>query len=365
MIDLRSDTVSLPTPEMRAAIAGAQMGDDCFGNDRTTRELEAYCADYFGKEAALFTTGGTQSNQIAMKALTNPGDEIIINAAYHINFFEAAATSTFSGVNFNLLHSEDGSMTREAVEDIFATKARWNNNYAMPRVIVLENTVGSKGGTVLDLTEMQSIHAYAHDRGATLYLDGARILHAVAATGISARHYASACDCLSMCFSKSLGAPVGSIMVGTRDFIARARRYRKWFGGDMHQSGIVAAAATYAIRHNTDRLHLDHENAEVIYMGTKDLPGINATWRGTNMVYVDVAGLGTTADIAAQTLRANGVDCLAWDDSSVRFVTHLDIDRNMATRAAGIIRQTLSYLPPAPVALLSKSSKEIAYVSHV
>lgn len=344
MIDLRSDTVSLPSPAMRQAMAQADVGDDCFGDDRATRELEAFCADFFGKEAALFTTGGTQSNQIAMKVLTNPGDEIVINGAYHINFFEAAATSAFSGVNFNLVHSEDGTVTCAQLQDVFGTKARWNANYALPKVVVLENTVGSKGGTVLDLTEMQRIHRYAEGQGATLYLDAARILHAVSATGVSAKRYAAACDCLSMCFSKSLGAPVGSIMVGTQEFIDDARKYRKWFGGDMHQSGVVAAGASYAILNNVARLGLDHENAKLIYDAIAAIPGVKATYRGTNMVLADVSGLSVPASVATQTIRDRGVDCLAWNDDVVRFVTHINIDQPMARRAASIVQKSLQGL---------------------
>lgn len=342
MIDLRSDTVSLPDAGMRKAMADAAMGDDCFGDDPTTRELEAHCADLFGKDAALFTTGGTQSNQIAMKTLTRPGDEVVINAAYHINFFEAASTSAFSGVNFNLVYSDDGTTTRRDLERIYDTKARWNANYALPRVVVLENTVGSKGGTVLSLEDMAAVKAYASSLGATLYLDGARLLHAAAATATPVRRYAETADCLAMCFSKSLGAPVGSILAGPRDVIDRARKYRKWFGGDMHQAGVVAAGALYAIKHNAGRLHEDHENARLIHQAIAGIGGIDGTYRGTNMVYVDVGRIGVPAGRVAAVLEDRGVRCLAWNDRLVRFVTHINIGRGDAERAAGIIRQTLA-----------------------
>ncbi|MEP1535011.1 MAG: GntG family PLP-dependent aldolase [Paracoccaceae bacterium] len=344
MIDLRSDTVTIPDQAMRAAMAQADMGDDCFGDDPTTRALEEYCADYFDKDAALFTTGGTQSNQIAMKSLTSPGDEVVINGAYHINFFEAAATSTFSGVNFNLIHSEDGTSSVEQIEEVFETKARWNDNYAMPRVVVLENTVGSKGGTVLALSEMQRIKAYANKKGAKLYLDGARVLHATASTGIPVKEYAAASDCMAMCFSKSLGAPVGSILVGTTEFIDAARRHRKWFGGDLHQAGIVAAGAHYALKHNAHRLVEDHENMALIYHALRQVSGVRTIYRGTNMVFADVSGLDVNATKAVEEIKRNGVNCLAWDQTHVRFVTHLNIDQLQAKRAAGKICQSLENL---------------------
>lgn len=343
MIDLRSDTVSKPTLAMRKAIYDAEVGDNCFGDDADTLRLEAHCAEYFGMEEALFMTGGTLSNQVAMKTLTQPGDEIVLHSAYHINFFEAAATSTFSGVNFNLLDSEDGLYTVADLERIHRTKARWNSSYASPRVVVIENTVGSKGGTVFPLGEMENIAGWGRRVGARIYLDGARILHASAATGIDVKDYTQHVDAMAVCMSKSLGAPIGSVLLGNSDFIAQARKYRKWFGGDMHQSGIAAAGALHAMRHHVERLHEDHDNIRLLHESLAGLPRIARTYRGTNMLYVDVGGLGIAAAQLVDELRAEGVLCLAWNDRTLRFVTCLDVDAKAARRAADIIESCLGH----------------------
>jgi threonine aldolase len=343
MIDLRSDTVSKPTQAMRRAIYDAEVGDNCFGDDADTSRLEAYCAEYFGMPEALFMTGGTLSNQVAMKTLTQPGDEVVVHSAYHINFFEAAATSAFSGVNFNLLDSEDGLYTAKDLERIHRTKARWNANYAAPRVVVVENTVGSKGGTVFPLAEMADIARWSRRVGARVYLDGARILHACAATGIDVKDYTQHVDAMAVCMSKALGAPIGSVLLGDSAFIAQARKYRKWFGGDMHQSGIAAAGALHAMRHHVERLGDDHDNVRLLHESLADIPRIACTYRGTNMLYVDVAGLGVAAAQLVDELRAEGVLCLAWDDRTLRFVSCLDVDRKAMRRAADIVGSCLGH----------------------
>ncbi|WP_321887639.1 threonine aldolase family protein [Paraburkholderia bannensis] len=342
MIDLRSDTVSKPTEAMRRAIYEADVGDNCFGDDRDTLRLEEYCADYFGKPEALFMASGTLSNQVAVRALTQPGDEVVIHRAYHINFFEAAATSAFSGVNFNLLDSEDGLYSVADLDCVYNSKARRNSNYALPKLVVVENTVGSRGGTVFPLTTIADIANWAHTRGAKVYLDGARILHASAATGIDVKQYTRHVDAIAVCMSKGLGAPIGSVLLGDAEFIAHARKYRKWFGGDLHQSGMAASGALYAMKHHVERLTEDHENVKLLYESLQDIPKIRCIYRGTNMLIVRVDELGVTADVLAEDLRSNDVLCLAWDEKTLRFMSCLDVDRQSMQRAAAIVRSILA-----------------------
>lgn len=342
-IDLRSDTVSRPTAAMRQAIAAAEVGDACFDDDPDTRRLEAWCADHFGMPAALFMVSGTQSNQVALKALTHPGDEVVLHAACHINFFESAATSAFSGVNFNLVHSEDGTFGAEDCERLYRTKARWNANYAAPRVVVLENTVGSRGGTVFPLERFAAVAGWAHERGAQVYLDGARLLHACLAAGLPPTAYTRHVDAMAVCLSKGLGAPIGSVLMGSAAFITQARRCRKWFGGDMHQSGILAAAGLHALQHHQPRLRADHAHMAALHERLRAaLPGLACTYRGTNMLYLDVAPLGRPADEHVQALARRGVLCLAWDDRTLRFMTCLDVSHDDMRRAADAIVDVLA-----------------------
>lgn len=341
MIDLRSDTVTKPTAGMRRAMYEAEVGDDCFGDDPTVRALEDYCATYFNKEAALFTTGGTLSNQIAIKTLTMPGDEVILDAAYHINYYEAAATSTFSGVNFSLTYSDDGVYSTADIKRLQMSKCRWNSNYASPKVVVIENTLGCKLGGVFPLDKMREVFHHARVLGAYRYLDGARILHAATATGLPVTHYTDPADLMATCLSKALGAPVGSMLVGTRDLIARARKYRKWFGGDMHQAGIVAAAGLYAMKNNVERLHEDHENTELLYRLLNGVEETPARYRGTNMMALDISGLNLTPAEFVERLKHHGVGALAYNAKEVRFMPHINITRQDVIQAAQCIKDCI------------------------
>jgi threonine aldolase len=344
MIDLRSDTVTKPTPGMRKAMYDAEVGDDCFSDDPSVRALEDYCAGFFNKEAALFTTGGTLSNQLAMKTLTVPGDEVMLDACFHINYFESSSSSAFSGVNFSLIHSEDGIYDVADMQRLQLSKCRWNDNYAKTKVVVIENTIGCKVGGVFPLEKFRNVFNHAKSIGAWRYLDGARILHAAVGAGLPVTAYTDHADLMAMCLSKGLGAPVGSILVGTADLIARARKHRKWFGGDMHQSGFLAAAALYGIKHHADRLHEDHENTELLFTRIKDMDEAPARYRGTNMTVIDITRLGlTTPDFVARLAR-KGVGSLAYNPKEVRFISHINISRQEIERAAVIIKHTVAEL---------------------
>jgi threonine aldolase len=342
IIDLRSDTVSKPTAPMRAAMYHADVGDNCFGDDRETRMLEDLAADYFGKPAGLFTIGGTQSNQIAIKTLTRPGDEILLHAGYHLNYFESAPTSAFSGVNFNLVHSDDGVFTVDACDRLYATKARWSSTYALPRVVVLENTVGACGGTVFPLDDLARVAEWGRRHGARIYLDGARLLHACVATGHTVREFTRHVDALAVCFSKALGAPAGSVLLGETAFIEEARRIRKWFGGDLHQSGILAAGARYGLSHHVQRLAEDHDNVAYLHRRIRHLPNVECIYRGTNILYVRTDRLHVSADVVRDALERRGVLCLAWDNRTLRFMSCLDVGRGDMVRAAEAIVDVLS-----------------------
>ncbi|MDH1631404.1 threonine aldolase family protein [Pseudomonas mosselii] len=350
-IDLRSDTVTKPTEGMRKAIYEAEVGDDCFGEDPSVRALEEYCAHYFQKEAALFTTGGTLSNQLAIKAMTRPGDEIFLDASYHINFYEAASTSAFSGVNFSLTRHDDGLFDVADLERLYASKCRWNQNYAMPRVVVVENTLGCKGGAVFPLEQMNRVFSYAKQIDAYRYLDGARILHASIATGIDVTSYTDNADLLSMCLSKGLGAPVGSIMMGSRELIQQVRKYRKWFGGDQHQAGMMAAAGLYAMRNNIERLAEDHEHAALLHEQFGAVEEARSGYKGTNMVTLDISRLGVTPMQFAERLRERGVGGLPYNDKEIRLVPHINIDRAQVIKAAELIKSLVRDLAHATEAV--------------
>ncbi|MED5607161.1 GntG family PLP-dependent aldolase [Pseudomonas sp. JH-2] len=346
-IDLRSDTVTKPTNGMRKAIYLAEVGDDCFGEDPSVKNLEEYCANYFKKEAGLFTTGGTLSNQLAIKTMTRPGDEIFMDASYHINFYEAASTSAFSGVNFSLTCHDDGLFDVADLQKLYASKCRWNQNYAVPRVIVVENTLGCKGGGVFPLEQMNQVFTYAKNIGAYRYLDGARILHASIATGMDVTSFTDNADLMSMCLSKGLGAPVGSIMMGPHELIQQARKYRKWFGGDQHQSGMMAAAGLYAMRNHIERLAEDHEHAALLHKELSSVEEARSGYKGTNMVTLDISALGVTPLRFAELLREKCVGVLPYNDREIRLVPHINIDRARILKAAELIKTQVSELAHA------------------
>jgi threonine aldolase len=341
IIDLRSDTITRPDEAMLAAMAKARGGDDSYGESLETRELETYCAEYFGKESALFMPSGTMSNQVAIRALTNPGDEIILHANYHINFFESAQTADFARVALCPIVSIDdadtGILTPADLRRAIDAKARWSNTYATPRLVVLENTVNAAGGAIHPLAAMAEIKAVANQLGMMVYLDGARLLNACIATGITAHAYAAEVDALSVCFSKGLCAPFGSILMGSRDFIERARRFRKWYGGGLHQSGYMAAAALYALRNNVARLVEDHYAAHCLYEMLSTMTPLRLSRPQTNIVMLDCSHLGFSAPAVVEAARGSGVELIAWSPTCLRAVTSQCVTMAMVETAARVI----------------------------
>ncbi len=326
-VDLRSDTVTKPTPAMRKAMVEAEVGDDVFLEDPAVNRLQEMVADLLGKEAALFVPSGTMGNQIAMRCHTQPGDEVICEAGAHFLHYELGGIAVLSGVHARTIHGVRGMITAEQIATMVRPAA-----YYMPttKLIALENTHNSAGGTIFPVEEIAKIAKFARQHGLRLHLDGARLWNACAATKISPKEYASTCDSVSVCFSKGLGAPVGSALVGSREFIERARRVRKMFGGGMRQVGILAAAALYALEHNRERLLEDHGNAKKLAAGLANLSGVRIDHESvqTNIVMIDLSQtrLGAAATVAA--LRQEGVWVVPFGTHVLRAVTHLEISAN-------------------------------------
>jgi threonine aldolase len=337
LIDLRSDTVTKPTPAMRAAMQAAEVGDDVFDDDPTVHRLQERVADLLGKEAALFVPSGTMSNQICVRVHTQPGDELLCETTCHIYLFEAGGPAVHSGVTCRTIDGDYGILDLRQLEDKIRPD---NEHYVRTRLVCLENTHNCGGGRIYPQSKVEAISAWAHANGLAMHLDGARLWNAIVASGTPAKQLAAPFDTISVCFSKGLGAPIGSALAGTKEFVARARRIRKLFGGGMRQVGILAAAALYALDHHVERLADDHKNARVLAEAVADCPGLRLTPPEveTNLVWVQVdPTLGTARDIST-ALREKGIMVHAAGPQLFRACTHLDVSASQAMRAAEVIR---------------------------
>ena len=337
IVDLRSDTVTQPTPAMRAAMLAAPLGDDVFGDDPTVNALQARIAALLGKEAAIFVPTGTQSNLVAIMSHCGRGDEYIVGQMAHTYRWEGGGAAVLGSVQPQPLeHQPDGSL---ALKDIEAAIKPDASHFARSRLLALENTIGGK---VLPMAYLTDATALARQRGLASHLDGARLFNAAVALGgdprTRAREMAQLFDTVSVCFSKGLGAPVGSALVGPRELIARAHRWRKMLGGGMRQSGLLAAAALHALDHHVDRLADDHALAQRLARGLQGLPGLKVEPPQTNIVFADLQG-ERAAGLMAH-LKARGV--LATGLYKLRFVTHLDVDAAGVDRAVAAVREHLS-----------------------
>ena len=324
VVDLRSDTVTRPVAAMRQAIAEAEVGDDVFGDDPTVNRLEQRMVTLFGTEAAMFVPSGTMGNTAAIAGLTQPGDELILDRQSHIFNNEVAAIPALCGVQFNALDGADGVITAEQIRSHIRPL---NIHQPVSRVIAIENTHNRGGGRVFPLEEMQRIKRLAGEHGMKVHLDGARLANAVVATGVSFDTFATCADTVSMCFSKGLGAPVGSIVGGAAVTIDRARKKRKQFGGGMRQVGVLAAAALYALDHHVKRLETDHENAARLAGIVSSTEGLQlARPVETNMVVFDVQPSLGSPESFMERLAERGILTGPSGPSRIRLVTHLDID---------------------------------------
>ena len=337
MIDLRSDTVTRPTPGMLAAMQAAAVGDDVFAEDPTVNALEERVAGMFGLAAGLFVPSGTMSNQIAVRVHCQPQDEILLEATSHILLWEAGGPAALSGVTCRPIDGENGLLHDHHV----AGKVRPDDMHAVrTRLVCLENTHNRGGGTIHAPDSINAVSKWARHHGLAMHLDGARIWNAIAETGIPAAKWADMFDTVSVCFSKGLGAPVGSMLLGPKDLIAKGRRVRKLFGGAMRQVGYLAAACDYALTHHIDRLKDDHANARLIAEAVDAIPGFTLTPPKveTNLVWFTVDARHGTAKDVANKLKEAGVLVAALGANVIRAVTHLDVSRPDCEAAARAIR---------------------------
>lgn len=336
--DLRSDTVTRPSAAMRQAIANAEVGDDVLGDDPTIIRLQERCAALLGKEAAVYVPSGSMANQVSIRAVCEPGDEIICDNTTHSFNYETGGPAALCGVSMRVIHGERGIYH---AADIDANMRARSDHFPNSRMAIIENTNNRGGGSVWPIARVAEVRQACNKHGLHLHLDGARLLNACVALGVEPTAYTQHVDSVSICFSKGLGAPVGSIVAGSKQFIARARRFRKQFGGAMRQAGILAAAALYALDHNIARLSEDHANAKRFAEGIAELPGITLDPRTveTNIVIFEVDERLGAAEAFSQKLRDRGVWMFATGPRSLRAVTHLDVSRAQIDQALGVFRE--------------------------
>ena len=344
MIDLRSDTVTLPTPAMRAAMAAAPVGDDVYQEDPTVEELEARTAEILGKEDALYLPSGTMSNQVALKTHAQPGDMAIMDGASHMVINEGGAAAVLSGVTVWRVQGRCGVFTGDDVLAAIGVAHPFQPPHHSPlaRVVCIENTHNAGGGAVWPLDAIRSVADAAHRNGLALHMDGARIWHAAIALGVPEAKVAEPFDSVSVCFSKGLGAPVGSALVGTHEFVERARRYKKMFGGGMRQAGIIAAGALYALEHQRARLADDHRNARRFAEAVSCTEGakVDLDRVQTNIVRFEVTAMSANAFVDA--CYARGLHMLPGGHHGVRAVPHIGIDAGDVDQALSIVKDVLA-----------------------
>lgn len=336
IVDLRSDTVTKPSPAMRAAMASAAVGDDVIDVDPTTERLQQRTAELLGKEAAIFMPSGSMTNQIAVRIHCKPGDEFLCEAGCHIYNYEQAAFAQLSGVVARTVEGEGGVLRLDQLRGLIRPL---NEHMVRTRLVTLENTHNRGAGRVQPFDAVGEICRWARDNGLRTHLDGARLFNAVAATGIDAAAWSAGFDTVSVCFSKGLGAPVGSALAGPREMIQEARRHRKLFGGGMRQCGIIAAGALYALENNRERLGEDHENARILADGVRQAEGLSLTPEAvdTNIVIFRVDPQLCPAAEFASRLKDEGALALAISPTQIRLVTHLDVTREQCQVVARLL----------------------------
>lgn len=335
MIDLRSDTVTRPTPAMRKTIADAEVGDDVLGDDPTVIRLQEKAAKLLGKEAALFVPSGTMANQISIRTHTEAGDEVILEENSHVFLFETGALGGICGVQPQTLPGKRGILTAEQIKSAIRTQ---DSHFPPTKLVILENTHNHGGGIIYPLKTIQEIRKVCIENGLAMHMDGARLWNACIAADQSPKDYAEYFDSVSVCLSKGLGAPVGSLIVGSRSFIQRARRFRKMFGGGMRQSGILAAAGIYALDHHFERLQEDHDNAKQFAQKLAEIPNVKIDLEEvqTNIIYFGIKG--RSPQWLEEELKKNDVWVFAERPQEVRAVTHMDVTRNQLDHALNVVR---------------------------
>jgi threonine aldolase len=338
IIDLRSDTVTRPSAQMRAAMAAAEVGDDVYGEDSTVNLLEQRAADRFGREAALFVPSGTMGNQIAIRLHTQPGQEVIAESRAHILDWEMATTAVFSGCLVRAVPAERGILTWKHIEPAIYARGAFR---ASTGLIEIENTANLAGGTVTPLPVMEEIWARAKERKLPVHLDGARIFNAATALGVDVKVLTGGFDTVMFCLSKGLGAPVGSMLVGSAELMARARLFRKALGGGMRQSGVLAAAGLIALEQGPARLHEDHANARLLAEALSKIASVSIDLKSveSNIVVFRLKAL-SASDVVAR-LKGRNILASAFGPDAIRLVTHLDVDRAACTTAAKALAEEI------------------------
>jgi len=336
MIDFRSDTVTKPTKEMLEAMFNAPVGDDVFSEDPTVNELQEFAAAYFGKEAALFCSSGTQTNQIAINVHVRPGGEVICHEESHIYKYEGGGIAKNSGASVRLLQGDRGRLT---VDEI----AKWINNpddvhFPLTQLVSLEDTANRGGGAIYDFEEIKKIKAFCIANNLPLHLDGARLMNALVETGIDPKEYAAQFDSISLCLSKGLGAPVGSVLVGTKEFIKQARRVRKVFGGGMRQAGIIAAGGLYALKNNVERLKIDHDHARIVEATLNELDWVASVLSVQTNIVVAILKDPAQRDTIIERLAERNIRIMAFGPGMLRLVTHLDVTSEQIEETCSVLK---------------------------
>ncbi|MCW4047254.1 MAG: low-specificity L-threonine aldolase [Candidatus Bathyarchaeota archaeon] len=343
IIDLRSDTVTLPTEEMLEAIRHAELGDDVFGEDPTVNKLEEMAAEKMGKEAALLVTSGTQANLVSLMSNTKRGELVILEAESHIYWYEVGGISMIAGLLPWPLKSSMGALDPKDVEAAIRPK---NIHFPELALVCIENTHNRHGGTVITPEQIRAISKVVRAHGLKLYMDGARIFNAAVALNVDVKEFTKHVDNLMFCLSKSLSCPIGSLVVGTQEFIERARKIRKVLGGGMRQAGIIAASGIIALEKMIDRLKEDHENAKRLAEGISKIGGISVDMRRvqTNMVCFDISDLGVADDLFLSKLEKDGILALTNSKNVVRMVTHRGIERDHIEKTIAALEKVSSEL---------------------
>lgn len=323
-------------------MAQAPVGDDAYGEDRSVNLLQDYCKDLFQVEDALFVTSGMMANRLAFMSQTEPGDEVITDYSYHVNFFDSASMAVIAKIVMNTCHSPDGILRPEHIERAISSKQRYEY-FALPKLISVENSINGWAGKIFPFEIQKSLYYLAHEKGLSIHLDGARLFNAHVKTGITLSQYASYADTLSVCFSKGLGAPYGSMLMGSRKTIQKARRHRIWLGGGVHQAGMQAAGAYYALTHNLESLKRDHELAKYFAKMLLEIPGITVNYNEveTNMVQITLKGHMSDSSMFLDQCAKQGLLLFPWVPSVLRAVIHRHITRQDLEQAVSIIENVV------------------------
>lgn len=357
IIDLRSDTVTKPCKVMRKQMYKAEVGDNFYKEDKITRDLEEYCAQFFNKEAALFSITGTMCNQIALRSLVQPGNEIILDASYHINYYEYSATSSLVGAVLNLLYATDGIIREEQLLQALNNRHR-STLTGKPTLLCLENSINYHSGKIYPLKIFQNISELAKKNAFKVYLDGARLLNATTALQLDVNQYTICVDALMVSFSKGLGAPAGSVLLGNKELIEEARKYQKWYGGGLHQSGILAAAALHAIQNNIIKLSKDNDKAKLLGQLLQEDNRIKlySETIETNIVMFSLPSINVDTQLFINLAKKENLLLYPWNSTTIRAVTHYDINEDQIKTAATKIIALVDYF--------SKNLSKHPLISH-